>query len=88
MTIRRPLLELLTAAETDSIVGEACRTLEQLRRWFSPGEYKKLLGFGYQAVRMDGVRVLGESATQLLFGRAKALKADVEPFELYSIAHL
>lgn len=30
MTIRRPLLELLTPAETDSIVGEACRTLERV----------------------------------------------------------
>jgi len=28
MTIRRPLLELLTDEETESIVGEACRTLE------------------------------------------------------------
>ena len=28
MTIRRPLLELLTREETESIVGEACRTLE------------------------------------------------------------
>ena len=28
MTIRRPLLELLTREETESIVGEACRTRE------------------------------------------------------------
>ena len=39
--------------------------------------------FGFQAVSMDAARVLHESEIQLLFQRAKPLRADVSPVDLY-----
>lgn len=63
--------------------GCACRTLEQLRRWFTAEEYATLQAYGYQAVSMDVQRVLAESDIQLVFQRARPLRAGVEPVELY-----
>ncbi len=63
--------------------GCACRTLDQLRRWFTAEEYATLLAYGYQAVSMDVQRVLAESDIQLVFQRARPLRAGVEPVELY-----
>lgn len=63
--------------------GCACRTLAQLRRWFTAEEYATLQAYGYQAVRMDVQRVLAESDIQLVFQRARPLRAGVEPVELY-----
>ena len=64
-------------------VGSGCRTLEQLRRWFTPTEYATLRRFGYRAVRMAAGRLLAESDKQCVFGRARPLREDVEPVELY-----
>ena len=64
-------------------VGSGCRTVEQLRRWFSPSEYMTLRRFGYRAVRMAVGRLLAESDRQCVFGRARPLREDVEPVELY-----
>ena len=63
--------------------GSACRTIEQLRRWFTPTEYATLLRLGYRAVRMDVGRILAESDRQCFFERSKPLSQDVEPFDLY-----
>lgn len=63
--------------------GCACRTLGQLRRWFTASEYATLQRFGFQAVSMEADRVLHESEIQLLFQRAKPLRADVSPMDLY-----
>src|SRR5207247_592614 len=45
-------------------VGSGCRTLEQLRRWFTPSEYRTLRRLGYQAVRLKAGRILAESEIQ------------------------
>lgn len=66
--------------------GSGCRTVEQLRRWFTPTEYKKLLSYGYKAVKMEADRVLGESNIQLFFTRIRPLREGVVEIELYSIA--
>lgn len=63
--------------------GCGCRTLDQLRRWFTPTEYATLRGFGYSAVKMRVVRILAESDVQCVFERAKPLHEDVEVVELY-----
>ncbi len=68
---------------TGEAAGCGCRTLEQLRRWFTASEYKKLLGYGYRAVQMEVGRILAESEIQCLFGRAKPLREDVSSVELY-----
>jgi len=63
--------------------GCACRTLGQLRRWFSAGEYATLRKLGFEAVALEADRVLHESQIQLLFQRRKPLRAGVEPVHLY-----
>lgn len=67
-------------------MGCACKTLEQLRRWFTPSEYATLRRYGYQAVEMDVDRVLAESLIQCVFQRSKPLREDVRPFDLYVVA--
>ena len=64
-------------------LGCGCRTLEQLRRWFTPTEYATLRRFGYHAVKMEAGRILAESDIQCVFERAKPLREGVEPVELY-----
>ncbi len=66
-------------------VGCGCRSLEQLRLWFLPVEYKKLLEFGYKAVQMSAGRILGESEIQCVFERASPLNEDVQEVELYQL---
>jgi hypothetical protein len=63
--------------------GTACRTLDQLRRWFTPSEYKTLRRHGYHAVQLDAGRIIGESAIQLFFERCRPLKDGATPVELY-----
>lgn len=63
--------------------GCGCRTLEQLRRWFTAEEYATLQHYGYQAVQMDAQRILAESDIQLVFQRARPLRAGAEPVQLY-----
>ena len=64
--------------------GSGCRTVEQLKRWFTKSEYKKLKKYGYKAVKMDINRIIAESDIQLFFGRAKRLKESVQVIKLYS----
>lgn len=64
-------------------IGCACRSLEQMRRWFTPTEYAKLRSYGYNAVRLEVGRILAESDIQCVFERAKPLSEDVEVIELY-----
>lgn len=66
-------------------VGCGCRTPEQLRRWFIPTEYSRLVAYGYRAVQMDVGRILAESSIQCVFERAKRLNHDVQEFNLYAV---
>ena len=68
--------------------GCGCRSLEQLRLWFLPVEYKKLLDFGYKAVQLSAGRILGESEIQCVFERAAPLNQDVQEVELYELSTL
>ena len=68
---------------TGRYYGCACRTPEQLRRWFTLSEYTTLQRFGFQAVQMDVDRVLHESDIQLLFHRARPLRDWVTQIDLY-----
>lgn len=64
-------------------LGCGCRTLDQLRRWFTAGEYRKLRQLGYSAVSMEVGRILAESNIQCVFERAKSLREDVHPINIY-----
>lgn len=76
-------LEIRNRALYGMKMGCGCRTVDQLRRWFTESEYRTLLGFGYHAVEMEVGTVLAESHLQLIFSRSKPLNVDVVPFELY-----
>lgn len=64
-------------------IGSGCRTLDQLRRWFTRSEYRKLIHFGYKAVKMEVGRILAESDIQCVFGRALPLKDEAIIIDLY-----
>ena len=70
-------------APAGASIGSGCRTLEQLRRWFTPIEYLTILRFGYQAIGMEVDCILAESDIQCVFARRKLLKQDVVPVSLY-----
>lgn len=58
--------------------GCACRTVEQIREWFTPSELVRLHIFGYRLVSMTVDEVLAESRHQLVFKRLKPLREDIE----------
>ena len=60
-----------------------CLTLDQLRRWFTESEYRKLIALGFYAVKVTGCLV-EKSETQALFETIGP--ASGEPFDLYSFA--
>lgn len=83
----RPMFEefpdVLSRHRPGMSLGCGCRTIPQLQRWFTPAEYRRLLGYGYQAVSMEVGRILGESETQCVFERTKLLRVGATAFNLY-----
>ena len=83
----RPWYEQFGRVDRKAIVGMhigcGCQTVEQLRRWFTPTEYARLVRYGYKAVRMNVGRILGESDIQCVFERSIPLARDVHEFDLY-----
>lgn len=53
--------------------GCAVRTKDQIKKWFSIEEQKKLSKLKYKIVSIDIDRVLAESEIQLVFARKKPL---------------
>lgn len=72
--------KLLCTYET---AGAGCKTLAQLKRWFTKKEYKKLKKYGYKAVEMNVDRIIAESKVQCFFGRGKPLRKDIKVIKLY-----
>ena len=71
-------------ANIDEFVGCGCLKKDQLKRWISENEYKRLLGFGYKAVELKA-RVLGEDKNQCVFASQEPLNKNVSVFELYPL---
>lgn len=63
--------------------GTGCRTIEQLRRWFTASEYATLHSYGYAAVKLDVDVIVAESDTQCLFARSSPLHLSVERVFIY-----
>ena len=64
--------------------GSACKTIEQLRRWFVKSEYEKLLTFGYQSYMVPVDRIIAESEIQCFVERSLPFNSvDIEPINLY-----
>lgn len=79
-------LECISAirkASFGKVGGFACETLDQLRRWFTPNEYKTLLQHGYRAVKLEADAVLARSETQCAFVRSRPLQIGVEEINLH-----
>lgn len=68
---------------TGETSGSACRSIEQLRRWFTKGEYRKLKKYGYKAVKMNVDRIIAESTIQCFVGRAKPFFEKTKKVKLY-----
>ena len=64
-------------------LGSACKTIEQLRRWFTKQDYEKLKTYGYKSVKIEVNRIIAESDIQCFVGRAKPFNESVEVVELY-----
>lgn len=63
-------------------IGSACMTIEQLRRWFTPSEYRKLCDFGYRAVTMEAF-VVAKSSVQCFVQRPEPFNEGCKLIELY-----
>lgn len=63
--------------------ASACKTIEQLRRWFTKGEYNTLKKLGYFAVKMPVTRILSKSDIQVYFSRPEPLNENIKVIELY-----
>lgn len=57
--------------------GSAVRTLEQINKWFSSTERRKLNRLGYRLVKMEADRILAESKNQLLIARKRPFHRDI-----------
>ena len=62
--------------------GCGCRTVKQLRRWFTKQEYRRLARCGYHAVTFDA-EVLKESDIQCVFERNLPLNEAIKTIKLY-----
>ncbi len=58
----------------DGYCGTGCKNLEQLKKWFSENELKKLKELGYSIVSVKVHKILAESDIQLLFQCKKPIK--------------
>lgn len=78
-----PSFNPATDVAENEFCGCACRTIEQLKRWFTKTEYERLKKLGYKAVKIEVDRVLHESDIQLIFARSRRLSKGASPITLY-----
>lgn len=90
----RPFMEVwgpqaaLERANAGFYVGCACLTIEQLRRWFTAGEYITLRGWGYRAVLLTVDELLHSDDIQSVVVRARPFSQDALTVPLYGpMAH-
>lgn len=68
-------------------IGVGCRTLDQLRRWFTKSEYLTLRRHHYRAVALDRATVIAESDIQVVFTRAVPNNFGHRYIDLYGDHH-
>lgn len=59
--------KLRTLVPFGMAAGCACRSMEELRRWFSRAELRRLARHGYSVVAFEPDHILAETPTQVLF---------------------
>ena len=67
-------------------LGCACKTADDLRRWFLREEYETVRRMGYQAVKLVGCDVLWQDETQCVIARRQPLWRGAISFDLYDEA--
>lgn len=70
-------LDVLKSARKDQIFGCGCTSLEQLSKWFTPTERRRLQQLGYEVVSMEPTAILASSEIQCVFVRDIPLSHDV-----------
>lgn len=69
--------------------GCGCRTLDQLRRWFSRREYTLLTQqYGFHAVQLRQVSIIAESDVQALFASATSFWDGALLVDLYTVGEV
>lgn len=63
--------------------GCGCRTIEQLKRWFTRSEYQTLQQIGFQAISLAADAIERENNIQCIFSRKRALKKGTTPIHFY-----
>ena len=63
--------------------GVGCRTIKQLRRWFSKKEYSHLRSLGYRAICLEPDTIIVESEIQCVFGRSIPLNTKISGIRLF-----
>lgn len=76
-------MAILRAGLDRMIVACGCRTVDQLKRWFTKGEYNTLFQYGYRAVKAPVDEIIVESDIQCVFARKKRLHKNIKPIRLY-----
>lgn len=61
--------------------GCGCRSIEQMRRWFTKSELWKLRRLGFAIVTMDVDEIIAESDDQIIFARQLPLNEDITIYE-------
>ncbi|PKN97095.1 MAG: hypothetical protein CVU43_17840 [Chloroflexi bacterium HGW-Chloroflexi-5] len=79
--VRRIAIE---AAKHDLCLGSGCKSLEQLRRWFTESEFRNLSELGYRAVALKGAIIVREDETQCLFARGRPHRYGAREVLLYA----
>lgn len=59
-------------------VGCACRSIEQVMRWFTQTERERLTARGYHLVSISADKILAESPNQVVFWRQLPLRFGLE----------
>jgi len=63
--------------------GSACKTIDQLRRWFTKQEYRKLKKLGYKAYKVRVSRVIAESDIQCFVTKPSPFSDGAKAIALY-----
>ena len=77
------LAKVAAELERGQHAGCGCQSLQHLRKWFTPTEYKKLLWFGYRCVAIPNCELAHDSGQEIVFTRARALRKGVKVVALY-----
>ncbi len=78
-----PDLDLNAETRPNDFVGCACLCLMQLRKWFTPSEYRTLTKLGFKVVRLEVDKILRRSENQCVFSRAKRFNKNAVVMQLY-----